>query len=192
MVGVIISFFILLPWQVGLAESRPVPTLKRGNTVFREKIVSRRGYDGVAGSGPAQDIGRSSPEFVPRSSPTARATLAAMLRSTSPNAICRSGLWRDHPAIDDSHRPVAVPFAQSGPIAAAPTLTSDSASCTFLFRGIIAAITGYMAGLIGASKARCPGRNPHRARHFAAAGGILGRESVLMIQVLVLRLFVPR
>ncbi|MEO6580607.1 MAG: oligopeptide transporter, OPT family [Sphingomicrobium sp.] len=162
LVGVIISFFMLLPWQVslvGIASGTDVEALV--NTVFREKIrFIGAGTMGVAAIWTLLKI----------IGPIIAGIRSAIVANRARNAQGNAALditERDLPisivggTIVLSMIPIGLllsAFAQSGPIAAAPVLTIGLSLLYILIAGaIIAAITGYMAGLIGASNSPVSG-----------------------------------
>lgn len=162
LVGVVISFFMLLPWQVGLVglgSGADVETVV--STVFREKIrFIGAGTMGVAAIWTLLKI------IGPIISGIRSAIVATRARNAEGNASLDI-TERDLPigivggTILISMIPIALllaAFAQSGPIASAPALTIGLSVLYILFAGaIIAAITGYMAGLIGASNSPVSG-----------------------------------
>src|SRR3990170_3044118 len=162
LVGLIISWFVLVPWQTGLAGLGAAPDLETlVGTTFREKVrFIGAGTIGVAAiwtllriigpivkgissalnaSRPRKVGGQASLELTDRDIPIGIIGLS-IVGSLIPIGLLLSA------------------FAQSGPIAAAPVLTIGlSLLYIFIAGAIIAAITGYMAGLIGASNSPVSG-----------------------------------
>ena len=160
--GLIISFFILVPWQVGLAgitSGTDVETLV--GTVFREKVrFIGAGTMGVAAIWTLLRI----------IGPIVKGVTSAIAANRKRQAGEGDALpltERDIPitivagTIVLSMIPIGLllsAFAQSGPIAAEPATTIGlSLLYIFVAGAIIAAITGYMAGLIGASNSPVSG-----------------------------------
>ena len=162
LVGVIISFLFLLPWQVGLTGVGSAADLETiVGTVFREKIrFIGAGTMGVAAIWTLLKI------IGPIIAGIRSAIRASRARAVDGNAALDI-TERDLPigivggTILISMIPIGLllsAFAQSGPIAAAPALTIGLSLLYILVAGaIIAAITGYMAGLIGASNSPVSG-----------------------------------
>jgi len=160
--GLIISWFVLVPWQTGLAglaSAADLDTLV--GTIFREKVrFIGAGTIGVAAIWTLLRI----------IGPIIKGISAALASSRA-----RSAGGQDSLALTDRDIPIGIigitvlgslipiglllsAFAQSGPIAAAPALTIGlSLIYIFIAGAIIAAITGYMAGLIGASNSPVSG-----------------------------------
>src|SRR5687768_10222739 len=162
LVGLIISWFVLVPWQTGLAglgSAADIETVV--GTVFREKVrFIGAGTIGVAAIWTLLRIIR----------PIITGVVTALAASRARRAGGQDSLPltdRDLPigiiglTILGSLIPIGLllsAFAQSGPIAAAPALTiALSLLYIFVAGAIIAAITGYMAGLIGASNSPVSG-----------------------------------
>ena len=162
LVGLIISWFVLVPWQTGLAgiaSAADIETLV--STVFREKVrFIGAGTIGVAAIWTLLKI----------IGPIVTGIASALSASRARKAGGQDSLAlteRDIPigiigvTILGSMIPIGLllsAFAQSGPIAAAPGLTIGLSLGYILIAGaIIAAITGYMAGLIGASNSPVSG-----------------------------------
>jgi putative OPT family oligopeptide transporter len=162
LVGLIISWFVLVPWQTGLAglaSAADIETLV--STTFREKVrFIGAGTIGVAAIWTLLKI----------IGPIVRGVTSAIAASRARRAGGQDSLAltdRDLPigiiglTIIGSMIPIGLllsAFAQSGPIAAAPALTIGLSLLYILVAGaIIAAITGYMAGLIGASNSPVSG-----------------------------------
>src|SRR5215213_7043892 len=179
LVGLIISWFVLVPWQTGLAglaSAADLDTLV--GTVFREKVrFIGAGTIGVAAIWTLLRI----------IGPIIKGITSALTASRA-----RKVGGQDSLALTDRDIPIGIigltilgslipiglllsAFAQSGPIAAAPALTIGLSLAYILVAGaIIAAITGYMAGLIGASNSPVSG---------------VGILTVLGISLLLLALF---
>ena len=160
--GLIISWFVLVPWQTGLAglgSAADLDTLV--GTVFREKVrFIGAGTIGVAAIWTLLRI----------IAPIIKGITSALSASRA-----RKAGGQDSLALTDRDIPIGIigltvlgsmipiglllsAFAQSGPIAAAPALTIGLSLLYILVAGaIIAAITGYMAGLIGASNSPVSG-----------------------------------
>ena len=162
LVGLVISWFVLVPWQTGLAGLASAADLETlVSTTFRAKVrFIGAGTIGVAAiwtllkiigpivtgvtsalaaSRARQDGGQGSLVLAERDIPIGIIGLT-ILGSMIPIGLLLSA------------------FAQSGPIAAAPALTIGLSLLYILVAGaIIAAITGYMAGLIGASNSPVSG-----------------------------------
>ena len=160
--GLIISWFVLVPWQTGLAGIASAVDLDTlVGTVFREKVrFIGAGTIGVAAIWTLLKI----------IGPIVKGVTSALAASRARTAGGQSSLAlteRDIPigiigvTIIGSLVPIGLllsAFAQSGPIAAAPFLTIGASLLYILIAGgIIAAITGYMAGLIGASNSPVSG-----------------------------------
>lgn len=160
--GLIISFFILVPWQVGLAgipSGRDIETLV--STVFREKVrFIGAGTMGVAAIWTLLRIigpiikGVTSAIAANRKRQAGQGDALPLTERDIPITIVAG-------TIVLSLIPIGLllsAFAQSGPIAAAPAATLGfSLFYIFVAGAIIAAITGYMAGLIGASNSPVSG-----------------------------------
>jgi putative OPT family oligopeptide transporter len=162
LVGLIISWFVLVPWQTGLAglgSAADIETLV--GTTFREKVrFIGAGTIGVAAIWTLLRI----------IGPIVKGITTALTASRA-----RKIGGQDSLALTDRDIPIGIigltilgslipiglllsAFAQSGPIAAAPALTiALSLLYIFIAGAIIAAITGYMAGLIGASNSPVSG-----------------------------------
>jgi len=160
--GLIISWFVLVPWQTGLAgipSAADIETLV--SATFRDKVrFIGAGTIGVAAIWTLLKI----------IGPIVRGITSALAASRARKTGGQAGL-----AITDRDIPIGIigvtvlgslipiglllsAFAQSGPIAAAPGLTIGlSLLYIFVAGAIIAAITGYMAGLIGASNSPVSG-----------------------------------
>ena len=160
--GLIISWFVLVPWQTGLAgiaSAADIETLV--SATFREKVrFIGAGTIGVAAIWTLLKI----------IGPIIKGVTSAISASRA-----RKLGGQDSLAITDRDIPIGIigvtilgslipiglllsAFAQSGPIAAAPGLTIGlSLLYIFVAGAIIAAITGYMAGLIGASNSPVSG-----------------------------------
>ena len=162
LVGLIISWFVLVPWQTGLAglgSAADIETLV--GTVFREKV--RFIGAGTIGVAAIWTLLRIIGPIVKGITSALSASRARKLGGQDSLALTD----RDIPigiiglTIVGSLIPIGLllsAFAQSGPIAAAPALTITLSLLYILVAGaIIAAITGYMAGLIGASNSPVSG-----------------------------------
>jgi putative OPT family oligopeptide transporter len=162
LVGLIISWFALVPWQTGiagLASAADLDTLV--NTVFREKV--RFIGAGTMGVAAVWTLLRIIGPIIRGISTAITASRARRIGGQESLALTD----RDLPigivggTILASMIPIGLllsAFAQSGPIAAAPALTLVLSLLYILVAGaIIAAITGYMAGLIGASNSPVSG-----------------------------------
>ena len=162
LVGLIISWFVLVPWQTGLAGLTSAADLETlVGTTFREKVrFIGAGTIGVAAIWTLLRI----------IGPIIKGVSSALSASRARQAGGQASLEltdRDIPigiiglTILGSMIPIGLllsAFAQSGPIAAAPALTIGLSLLYILVAGaIIAAITGYMAGLIGASNSPVSG-----------------------------------
>ena len=162
LVGLIISWFVLVPWQTGLAGLGSAADLETlVGTTFREKVrFIGAGTIGVAAIWTLLRI----------IGPIIKGVTSALNASRARKAGGQGSLPltdRDIPigiigvSILGSLIPIGLllsAFAQSGPIAAAPALTIGlSLLYIFVAGAIIAAITGYMAGLIGASNSPVSG-----------------------------------
>jgi putative OPT family oligopeptide transporter len=162
LVGLIISWFVLVPWQTGLAGLGSAADLETlVGTTFREKVrFIGAGTIGVAAIWTLLRI----------IGPIVKGVSSALAASRARKVGGQDGLPltdRDIPigiigvSIVGSLIPIGLllsAFAQSGPIAAAPALTIGlSLLYIFVAGAIIAAITGYMAGLIGASNSPVSG-----------------------------------
>lgn len=162
LVGLIISWFVLVPWQTGLAGLGSAADLETlVSTVFRAKVrFIGAGTIGVAAIWTLLKI----------IGPIVKGITSALSASRT-----RRAGGQDSLALTDRDIPIGIigitilgslipiglllaAFAQSGPIAAAPGLTIGLSLLYILVAGaIIAAITGYMAGLIGASNSPVSG-----------------------------------
>jgi len=162
LVGLIISWFVLVPWQTGLAglgSAADIETLV--STTFRSKVrFIGAGTIGVAAIWTLLKI----------IGPIVTGVTSALAASRA-----RKGGGQDSLPLTERDIPIGIigltilgsmipiglllsAFAQSGPIAAAPGLTIGLSLLYILVAGaIIAAITGYMAGLIGASNSPVSG-----------------------------------
>jgi len=162
LVGLIISWFALVPWQTGLAglgSAADLETLVSG--VFRAKVrfigagtigvaaiwtllkiigpIIKGITSALAASRARHDGGQASLDLTERDLPIGIVG-GTILVSLIPIGFLLSA------------------FAQAAPIAAAPALTIGLSLAYILIAGlIIAAITGYMAGLIGASNSPVSG-----------------------------------
>ena len=162
MVGLIISWFVLVPWQTGLAgvlASTDIETLV--STVFREKVrFIGAGTIGVAAIWTLVKI----------IGPIVKGIASALAANRTRQAGEGGDLpitERDLPitivgaTIVASMVPIAVllaAFGQSGPIAGALGGTLVATVIYILVSGVvIAAVCGYMAGLIGASNSPISG-----------------------------------
>ena len=160
--GLIISFFILVPWQVGLAGIGSAPDLAGlVSTTFREKVrFIGAGTMGVAAIWTLLRIIGPIIKGI-------TSAIAANRRRQAGEGDALPLTERDIPitivagTIVLSLIPIGLllsAFAQSGPIAAEPAVTIGlSLLYIFVAGAIIAAITGYMAGLIGASNSPVSG-----------------------------------
>ena len=160
--GLIISWFVLVPWQTGLAGLGSAADLETlVSTTFRAKVrFIGAGTIGVAALWTLLKI----------IGPIVKGVTSAIAASRA-----RQGGGQDSLALTERDIPIGIigvtiigsmipiglllsAFAQSGPIAAAPGLTIGlSLLYIFIAGAIIAAITGYMAGLIGASNSPVSG-----------------------------------
>ena len=162
LVGLIVSWFVLVPWQTGLAGLASAADLETlVSTTFRAKVrFIGAGTIGVAAIWTLLKI----------IGPIVRGVTSALSASRARKLGGQDSLEltdRDIPigiigiTIIGSMIPIGLllsAFAQSGPIAAAPALTIGVSLLYILIAGaIIAAITGYMAGLIGASNSPVSG-----------------------------------
>ena len=162
LVGLIISWFVLVPWQVGLAgipSGGDIDAIV--GTMFREKVrFIGAGTMGVAAIWTLLRI----------IGPIVKGVTSAIAANRKRQAGQGDALpltERDIPitivagTIVISLIPIGLllsAFAQSGPIAADPATTLGlSLLYIFVAGAIIAAITGYMAGLIGASNSPVSG-----------------------------------
>ncbi|MGH6658427.1 MAG: OPT family oligopeptide transporter, partial [Sphingomicrobium sp.] len=162
LVGLIISWFVLVPWQTGLTGLASAPDLETlVGTVFREKVrFIGAGTIGVAAIWTLLRILRP---IITGITSALRASRDRKLGGQDSLALTD----RDIPigiigvTIIGSLIPIGLllsAFAQSGPIANAPGLTIGlTLFYIFVAGAIIAAITGYMAGLIGASNSPVSG-----------------------------------
>ena len=162
LVGLIISWFVLVPWQTGLAGIASAADLETlVSTTFRSKVrFIGAGTIGVAALWTLLKI----------IAPIIKGVSSALAASRA-----RKDGGQDSLALTERDIPIGIigvtilgsmipiglllsAFAQSGPIAAAPGLTIGLSLLYILIAGaIIAAITGYMAGLIGASNSPVSG-----------------------------------
>ena len=160
--GLIISWFVLVPWQTGLAGLASAADLETlVSTTFRAKVrFIGAGTIGVAALWTLLKI----------IGPIVSGVTSALAASRA-----RKGGGQDSLALTERDIPIGIigltivgslipiglllsAFAQSGPIAAAPGLTIGlSLLYIFIAGAIIAAIRGYMAGLIGASNSPVSG-----------------------------------
>jgi putative OPT family oligopeptide transporter len=162
LVGLVISWFVLVPWQTGLAglaSATDLDTLV--STVFRAKVrFIGAGTIGVAAIWTLLKI----------IGPIIKGVTSAIAASRA-----RKDGGQDSLALTERDLPIGIvggtilfsmipiglllsEFAQSGPIAGAAGLTIGLSLLYILVAGaIIAAITGYMAGLIGASNSPVSG-----------------------------------
>ena len=160
--GLIISWFVLVPWHTGLAGLGSAADLETlVSTTFRAKVrFIGAGTIGVAALWTLLKI----------IGPIIKGVTSALAASRA-----RKGGGQDSLALTERDIPIGIigltiigsmipiglllsAFAQSGPIAAAPGLTIGLSLLYILVAGaIIAAITGYMAGLIGASNSPVSG-----------------------------------
>ncbi len=162
LVGMILSWFVLVPWQTGLAgvvSAADVETVV--GTVFREKVrFIGAGTIGVAAIWTLLKI----------IGPIIKGIMSAIAANRERRAGRGEGLAlteRDLPitivggVIIASMIPIwflLAAFAQSGPIADAAGSTLIVTIVYILFAGVvIAAVCGYMAGLIGASNSPISG-----------------------------------
>ncbi|MDQ3144086.1 MAG: oligopeptide transporter, OPT family, partial [Pseudomonadota bacterium] len=162
LVGLIVSWFVLVPWQTGLAgiaAAADIETLV--SATFRDKVrFIGAGTIGVAAIWTLLKI----------IGPIVTGVTSAISASRARKLGGQDSLDitdRDIPigiiavTIVGSMIPIGLllsAFAQSGPIAAAPGLTIGlSLLYIFVAGAIIAAITAYMAGLIGASNSPVSG-----------------------------------
>ena len=162
LIGLIISWFILVPWQTGLAglgSAADIETLV--GTVFREKVrFIGAGTMGVAAVWTLLRImgpivrGITSAITASRARRQGGQESLALTERDIPIGIIAGGILV-------SMVPIALllsAFAHSGPIAANAAATISVSLGYILVAGaIIAAITGYMAGLIGASNSPVSG-----------------------------------
>ena len=162
LIGMIVSWFVLVPWQTGLAgvaTAADVGTFV--GTVFREKVrFIGAGTIGVAAIWTLIKI----------IGPIIKGIMSAIAANRARRAGQGEGLpltERDLPitivggTIVASMIPIwllLAAFGQSGPIADATASTLVVTIVYILFAGIvIAAVCGYMAGLIGASNSPISG-----------------------------------
>jgi putative OPT family oligopeptide transporter len=160
LVGMIISWFVLVPWLT--SAGLPLTDVETYvGTVFREKVrFIGAGTIGVAAIWTLLRILRPIIAGI-------RTALAASRSRRSDGAGSLPITERDIPigivagAILFSMLPIGLllaAFAQSDPIAANPGLTLTLSILYILFAGVvIAAVSGYMAGLIGASNSPISG-----------------------------------
>lgn len=160
LVGLIISWFVLVPWLTGLSPGTGELETVVG-TVFREKVrFIGAGTMGVAAIWTLLRILR----------PIVKGITSALAASRARHAGGQASLElteRDIPigmiagGILVAMIPIALlltAFGHSSPIGDAPGATIVLSLIYILFAGaIIAAITGYMAGLIGASNSPVSG-----------------------------------
>ena len=161
LVGLSISWLVLVPWQTGLAGIPATDLDAFVNGVFREKVrFIGAGTMGVAAIWTLLRI----------LGPITRGITTAVAASRARRIGGQESL-----PLTDRDIPIGIvvggivlalvpiglllsAFAQSGPIAADPGLTMGlSLFYIFVAGAIIAAITGYMAGLIGASNSPVSG-----------------------------------
>jgi putative OPT family oligopeptide transporter len=162
LVGMIVSWFVLVPWQTGLAgvaTAADVETVV--GTVFRQKVrFIGAGTIGVAAIWTLVKI----------IGPIIKGIMSAIAANRARRAGQGEGLpltERDLPitivggTIIASMVPIwmlLAAFGQSGPIADATGSTLTVTIVYILFAGVvIAAVCGYMAGLIGASNSPISG-----------------------------------
>jgi len=162
LVGLIISWFILVPWQTGLAGLGSVADIETlVGTVFREKVrFIGAGTMGVAAIWTLLRImgpivrGITSAITASRARRVGGQESLALTERDIPIGIIAGGILV-------AMVPIALllsAFAHSGPIAANAAATISVSLGYILVAGaIIAAITGYMAGLIGASNSPVSG-----------------------------------
>jgi putative OPT family oligopeptide transporter len=159
LVGMIISWFVLVPWQTGLAglgSAADVETIV--GTAFREKVrFIGAGTMGVAAVWTLLRIMGPITKGITSALAASRARRAggqdslALTERDIPIGIIAGGIMV-------SMIPIGLllsAFAQSGPIGAAAITVS--LGYILVAGAIIAAITGYMAGLIGASNSPVSG-----------------------------------
>jgi putative OPT family oligopeptide transporter len=162
LVGLIISWFVLVPWQTSLAGFGSAPDIETlVGTAFRQKVrFIGAGTMGVAAVWTLLRI----------MGPITRGITTAIAASRARRVGGQESLpitERDIPigiivgGIILALIPIGLllsAFAQSGPIGAEPAATlALSLFYIFVAGAIIAAITGYMAGLIGASNSPVSG-----------------------------------
>lgn len=162
LVGMIVSWFVLVPWQTGLAGVAAAADVETFvGTVFREKVrFIGAGTIGVAAIWTLIKI----------IGPIIKGIMSAIAANRARRAGQGEGLpltERDLPitivagTIVASMIPIwllLAAFGQSGPIADATSSTLVVTIVYILFAGIvIAAVCGYMAGLIGASNSPISG-----------------------------------
>ena len=161
LVGMIVSWFVLVPWQTGLAGVPSVDIDAFVGGVFREKVrFIGAGTIGVAAIWTLIKI----------IGPIIKGIMSAIAANRARRAGEGEGLpltERDLPitivggTIIASMVPIwllLAAFGQSGPIADATASTLTVTIVYILFAGIvIAAVCGYMAGLIGASNSPISG-----------------------------------
>jgi putative OPT family oligopeptide transporter len=162
LVGLIISWFVLVPWQTGLAGvGSPADLADLVGATFREKVrFIGAGTMGVAAIWTLLRIigpiikGITSAISANRRRQAGEGDALPLTERDLPITIVAG-------TIVVSLIPIGLllsAFAQSGPIAAAPAATLGlSLFYIFVAGAIIAAITGYMAGLIGASNSPVSG-----------------------------------
>ena len=162
LVGLIISWFVLVPWQTGLAGLASAPDLGAlVSTMFREKVrFIGAGTIGVAAIWTLIKIIGPIIKGI-------TAALAANRKRAAGEGDTLALTERDLPitivfgTILASMIPIALllaAFGQSGPIATAFGTTLVLTIIYILVAGIvIAAVCGYMAGLIGASNSPISG-----------------------------------
>ena len=162
LIGMIVSWFVLVPWQTGLAGVAAAADVEAFvGTVFREKVrFIGAGTIGVAAIWTLIKI----------IGPIIKGIMSAIAANRARRAGQGEGLpltERDLPitivggTIVASMIPIwllLAAFGQSGPIADATGSTLVVTIVYILFAGIvIAAVCGYMAGLIGASNSPISG-----------------------------------
>ena len=162
LVGMIVSWFVLVPWQTGLAGVATATDVEAlVGTVFREKVrFIGAGTIGVAAIWTLLKI----------IGPIVKGIMSAIAANRERRQGRGEGLpltERDLPitivggTIIASMIPIwllLAAFAQSGPIANAAGSTLIVTIVYILFAGVvIAAVCGYMAGLIGASNSPISG-----------------------------------
>ena len=162
LVGLIISWFVLVPWQTGIV---PMPSgadvEALVGTVFREKV--RFIGAGTMAVAAIWTLLRIMGPIVKGISSAIAASRARSVGGQDSLALTERDIPIGYVAggIVVALIPIGLllsAFAQSGPIAAAPAATiAWSLGYIFVAGAIIAAITGYMAGLIGASNSPVSG-----------------------------------
>ena len=164
LVGLIISWFVLVPWQTSLAGLGSAPDIETlVGTAFRQKVrFIGAGTMGVAADldPAARSSARSHAASPPRSLRAARAapagrTASPLTERDIPIGIIGGGIL----ICAGADRPAACrPSRRADRSRRSPALTlALSLFYIFVAGAIIAAITGYMAGLIGASNSPVSG-----------------------------------